>query len=88
MQQTKIAAETTSRYNVVPAWVMTSPMIVPGDVASPFASSAMFGAAIKTPQRKIAPITNAPITDARTAFGASARGFLVSSASVDAVSNP
>ena len=88
MQQTKIAADTTSRYSVVPAWVMTSAMIVPGDVASPAASSAMLGAAINTPHRKIAPITNAPITDASTAFGASARGFRVSSARVDAVSKP
>ena len=31
---------------------------------------------------------NAPITAASTAFGASCRGLRVSSASVDAVSNP
>ena len=29
MQHTKIAAETTSRYSVVPAFVMTSAMITP-----------------------------------------------------------
>ena len=33
-------------------------------------------------------MTNDPITDAITAFGAPTRGFRVSSASVDAVSNP
>ena len=33
-------------------------------------------------------MTNAPITDAITAFGASTRGFRVSSASVEAVSKP
>ena len=48
----------------------------------------MFGTAISTPHRKIAPMMNAPITDASTAFGASCRGLRVSSASVDAVSNP
>ena len=67
---------------------MTSPMIVWGNDARDFAESAMLGSAIRMPHRKMAPITNAPITDARTAFGASARGFLVSSASVDAVSKP
>ena len=46
------------------------------------------GTAISTPHRKIAPMMNAPITDASTAFGASWRGLRVSSASVDAVSNP
>ncbi len=33
-------------------------------------------------------MTKAPITEASTAFGASRRGFCVSSESVDAVSNP
>jgi hypothetical protein len=34
------------------------------------------------------PITNAPTTEPRTAFGASTRGLRVSSASVEAVSKP
>ena len=33
-------------------------------------------------------MTNAPMIEPSTAFGASLRGFLVSSASVDAVSKP
>ena len=43
MQQTKIAAETTSRYSVVPACVITLPMIVCGNDASDLAESAMLG---------------------------------------------
>ena len=38
--------------------------------------------------RKIPPITNAPITEPMIAFGASVRGLRVSSASVPAVSKP
>ncbi len=56
--------------------------------ANPATASAMFGTAMSNPQRKIAPITNAPATAPSTAFGASDRGFRVSSASVEAVSNP
>ena len=43
---------------------------------------------MRTPQRKTTPITNAPATDASTALGASRFGLWVSSARVDAVSNP
>ena len=46
------------------------------------------GIAIKVPQRKIVPITNAPAIDDRTARGASLRGSFVSSARVEAVSKP
>ena len=46
------------------------------------------GMAIKVPQRKMAPMTNAPMIDAMTALGASRRGSFVSSARVEAVSNP
>ena len=49
---------------------------------------AMFGMPSSIAYRKIAPITNAPITDAITALGASVRGLFVSSESVDAVSKP
>ena len=70
-----------------PAEVITLSMIACGP-KNPATASPMFGTAISTPHRKIAPMMKAPITDASTAFGASCRGFLVSSASVDAVSNP
>src|SRR5207248_5872047 len=86
MQQTKIAADTTSRYVVVRPLDNTSEMIVWGP-ANPATALLILGTAIRTPHRKITPITNAPITEARTAFGASRRGFRVSSASVLAVSN-
>ena len=46
------------------------------------------GIAMIVEYRKIAPMMNAPMTAARTARGASRRGFLVSSARVLAVSNP
>ena len=38
--------------------------------------------------RKIAPMTNAPITEPMTALGRLAARIFVSSASVEAVSNP
>ena len=38
---------------------------------NPATASPMLGTAISTPHRKIAPMMNDPITDARTAFGAS-----------------
>ena len=65
----------------------TSSMINAGP-ANAATASAMFGTAISTPHRKITPITNAPATAPSTAFGASVLGLRVSSASVDAVSNP
>ena len=55
---------------------------------NPATASPMLGTATSTPHRKIAPITNAPATEPSTAFGASCLGLRVSSASVDAVSNP
>ena len=67
---------------------MTPSITCWGPVAKELTASPMLGTAIRTPQRKIAPITNDPITEAMTAFGAPARGFRVSSARVDAVSNP
>ena len=70
-----------------PAFDITESMMVGGE-AKPLTASDMFGMAINTPHRKIAPMTNAPITDPSTAFGASDRGLRVSSASVEAVSNP
>ena len=46
------------------------------------------GMAMITANRKIVPMMAAPMIDAMTARGASRRGFLVSSASVLAVSKP
>ena len=54
----------------------------------PATASLMFGTAMSSPHRKIAPITKAPATEPSTALGASCRGLWVSSASVEAVSNP
>src|SRR6266487_1913629 len=55
---------------------------------APLIAAPMLGTAINVAQRKIAPTTKAPMTEARTALGASRRGSRVSSASVDAVSKP
>ena len=86
-QQTKIAAATTSRYTVANAFEKFASMICAGTNA-PLIAAPMSGTAIKVAQRKTAPTTKAPTTEARTALGASRRGSLVSSASVDAVSKP
>ena len=88
MQHTKIAATTTNRYRVAPNVDITPSITCCGPVANEATASPMSGTAISTPHRKIAPMTNEPITDAITAFGAPTRGFRVSSASVDAVSKP
>src|SRR6266511_2400033 len=87
MQHTKMAAETTSRYSVDRPFDRTLSMMA-GGLANPATASFRFGTAIRTPHRKMAPMMNAPITEASTALGASRRGSRVSSASVDAVSNP
>ena len=63
-------------------------MTVCGPVVSEVAAAFRFGIAISVPHRKIAPMMSAPTIDPITAFGASLRGSFVSSASVDAVSNP
>src|SRR5207248_8606575 len=86
-QQTKIAADTTSKNTVENALPKFASMICAGTQPSLIAV-AMFGMPSSIAYRKIAPITNAPITDAITALGASVRGLFVSSESVDAVSKP
>src|SRR5712691_12234685 len=86
-QQTKIAAETTSRKTVEKALLKLASMIALGP-KPPLIASGRFGIASRQANRKTAPITKAPITEASTAFGASVRGLLVSSESVDAVSKP
>ena len=83
----KIAATTTKRYRVAPN-VLVRPRSPAGPVANRRDRLAHVGTAISTPHRKIAPMMNEPITDAITAFGAPTRGFRVSSARVDALSNP
>ena len=65
----------------------TASMIVAGP-KKPATASPMLGTATRTPHRKIAPITKAPATEPSTALGASCLGLWVSSASVEAVSNP
>src|SRR5438552_4151050 len=87
MQHTKMAADTTSRYRVDRPFDSTASMMVCGP-ANPDTALPRSGTAISTPHRKMAPMMNAPITEASTAFGASRRGSRVSSAKVDAVSNP
>jgi hypothetical protein len=62
--------------------------MITGGLANPATASPMSGTAIRTPHRKTAPMMKAPITEARTAFGPSCLGLCVSSASVEAVSNP
>src|SRR5438445_308557 len=86
-QQTKMAAETTSRKTVEKALLKLASMIALGP-KPPLIASGRFGIASRQANRKTAPITKAPMTDASTALGAWVRGLRVSSASVDAVSKP
>src|SRR5712691_11166842 len=86
-QQTKIAAETTSRKTVENALLKLASMIAPGP-KPPLIASGRFGIASRQAKRNTAPITNAPMTDASTALGAWVRGLRVSSARVEAVSKP
>lgn len=86
MQHTKIAA-TTNRYTVAKALEKFASMIWAGPQNPPMASLKS-GIAISVAHRKMAPMTKAPITEPSTALGASLRGSFVSSARVDAVSNP
>src|SRR6266699_895012 len=91
MQQMKIAADTTKRYTVANADERFSSMMFWGPMALGMALATVAlrsGTAIRVPHRKIAPMMSAPSRDMMTARGASRRGSLVSSASVDAVSNP
>src|SRR6266568_9522887 len=78
MQHTKMAAETTNRYRVERPLDKTLSMMACGPKNPPTASL-RFGTAMSTPHRKMAPMMNAPITEASTAFGASRRGSRVSS---------
>ncbi len=90
-QQTKIAAETTSRYIVANPDEKFASMICAGPNPSPpfpVIAACMLGMAIRVPSRNTPPITNAPTIEKSTAFGAARRGSLVSSDSVDAVSKP
>src|SRR6266446_1639031 len=64
-QQTKIAAETTSRYTVA----KLASMIAAGPNA-PFTAAPMFGIATSVPSRNTPPMMNAPMTEYRTALGA------------------
>src|SRR6478735_1430176 len=86
-QQTKIAADTTSRYRVANGVEKFASMICAGPQAS-FTAVPMFGIATSVPSRNTPPMMNAPITEYSTALGAARRGSLVSSDSVDAVSKP
>ena len=86
-QQTKMAAETTSRYSVAIACGKFASMIWAGPYP-PLMAAPRFGMAISVPSRKTPPMTNAPTIEKSTAFGAARRGSLVSSDSVDAVSKP
>src|SRR5437762_3074251 len=87
MQHTKMAADTTNRYTVERPFDRTESMMVPGP-KKPAMALFRFGIAISVPHRKTTPMRNAPTTDPNTALGASCRGSRVSSASVEAVSNP
>src|SRR5271169_1700719 len=86
-QQTKIAAETTSRYTVAKPVEKFASMICAGPHAF-FTATPRCGIATSVPSRNTPPMMNAPITENRTALGAARRGSLVSSDSVDAVSKP
>src|ERR1700748_3037402 len=86
-QQTKTAADTTSRELVANGVEKLASMMAAGPNA-PFTASPMFGMATSTPSRNTPPMMNAPITEYSTALGAARRGSRVSSASVAAVSNP
>src|SRR5919108_3445655 len=84
-QQTKIAADTTSRYKVANGVEKFAWMICAAPHAF-FTAAPMSGMATSVPSRNTPPMTNAPITEYSTALGAARRGSRVSSASVDAVS--
>src|SRR6266851_4290076 len=86
-QQTKIAAETTSRYTVAKPVEKFASMIAAGPNA-PFTAAPMFGIATSVPSRNTLSFMDAPTTENSTALGAARRGSRVSSASVDAVSKP
>src|ERR1700730_5987097 len=93
-QQTYTAAATTRRYRLAAQpGKLELMMSTRGLGILPAAVSATYllispGIAMRTAKRKIAPMIAAPMIDARTARGASRRGFLVSSARVLAVSKP
>src|SRR5579864_4104854 len=86
-QQTKIAADTTRRNTVENAFPKFASMMFAGPQPCAMAVC-MFGMPSSIAYRKMPPMTNAPMTEPMTAFGASTRGFFVSSDSVDAVSKP
>src|SRR2546425_37199 len=86
-QQTKIAADTTSRNTVANAFEKLALMMSAGP-KPPLIASCRFGIASRQANRNTAPITKAPMTEASTALGASVRGLRVSSARVEAVSKP
>src|SRR5579862_1526427 len=86
-QQTKIAAATVSRKTVENPFEKFASMMLAGPKPLLMASW-RFGIASRHANRNTAPITNAPITDASTARGASRLGLRVSSLRVEAVSKP
>src|ERR1700722_12600827 len=87
MQQTKIAAETTSRYTVAQNLSKLASMICAGPQPSLIAVP-RFGIAIKSATRKIPPMTKAPDTESKTACGPRRRGSWVFQSSLEAVLNP
>src|SRR5215831_15237719 len=91
-QQTKMAAQTTSRYSVAnPVEKFASMMSAGPRPRPPFAAIALCrlpGIATRVPRRNTPPMMNAPMTAYRTALGAARRGSRVSSDSVAAVSKP
>src|SRR5579859_8091095 len=90
-QQTKIAAESTSRYSVAKPEEKLASMIWAGPKPRPplpVIAPCRLGIATSVPSRNTPPITNAPTTENSTALGAARRGSRVSSARVDAVSKP
>src|SRR6516164_8873025 len=66
-QQTKIAAETTSRYKVENPEEKLAWMTCAGDQPRPFMAVGRFGIATRTPSRNTPSMMNAPITENRTA---------------------
>src|SRR5690348_17669731 len=91
-QQTKMAAQTTSRYIVANPVEKFASMMCAGPRPAPLfaviAPCRLPGIATRVPSRNTPPMMNAPMTAYRTALGAARRGSLVSSASVEAVSKP
>jgi hypothetical protein len=87
-RQMKIAIETTARYVVANAFEKFASITAAGPSALLTPPESEPGIAIRIAQMKMPPITNAPMIEKSTAFGASLRGFFVSSASVAAVSKP